>query len=96
MTITIYLSFNPCFNGCFSSTSKTEEEEAKYKEVSILVLMDVSLQLCHRLSSSYILNVSILVLMDVSLQRRLPMTIKAKVLSFNPCFNGCFSSTRAV
>jgi len=25
--------------------------------------------------------------------RRLPMTIKAKVLSFNPCFNGCFSST---
>jgi len=40
------LSFNPCFNGCLSSTQKENDWLcSRIVGVSILVLMDVSLQL---------------------------------------------------
>ena len=65
----IHRSFNPCFNGSFTSTKNTLGWEPLDQDVSILVLMDLSLQQYetynHRV---YIKNVSILVLMDLSLQ----------------------------
>ena len=62
--------------------------------VSILVLMDVPLQLGGK-PAHYITNhiVSILVLMDVPLQLIPPQKGGGSNSSFNPCFNGCSSST---
>ena len=65
-----------------------------FKMVSILVLMDVTLQLFLKTNLNqgwYCFNltfVSILVLLDVDLQ---PQQWREK--SFNPCFTGCCSST---
>ena len=39
-----FLSFNPCFNGSFTSTHIEENQHAEETYVSILVLMDLSLQ----------------------------------------------------
>ena len=36
--------FNPCFNGCHSSTFHIYKKSTKENYVSILVLMDVTLQ----------------------------------------------------
>ena len=63
-------SFNPCFNGCSSSTVPILGTTALRPSVSILVLMDVPLQpkfKCHRKYDHS--SVSILVLMDVPLQQ---------------------------
>jgi len=40
---TFQFCFNPCFNGCYSSTQFNWGDDDK-NEVSILVLMDVTLQ----------------------------------------------------
>ncbi len=62
--------------------------------VSILVLMDVPLQQgIPALVILYPSHVSILVLMDVPLQRVSPYLTSICSCSFNPCFNGCSSST---
>jgi len=56
--------------------------------------MDVSLQQGAKFFKLSILNfVSILVLMDVSLQLENPRLADFIDHSFNPCFNGCLSST---
>ena len=61
-------SFNPCFNGFFSSIVCKASRRNTQSRVSILVLMDSSLQLdVHNVTYSWI-QVSILVLMDSSLQ----------------------------
>ncbi len=88
--------FNPCFNGCSSSTyySMMGFQLAYY--VSILVLMDVPLQ--RDKIAGYIrwLGVSILVLMDVPLQQRLspdnhqhPYTVSILVLMDVPLQHNC-------
>ena len=64
----IFDSFNPCFNGCCSST----------------LLLELHL-LCTL--------VSILVLMDVVLQLASQYGVNLHAGRFNPCFNGCCSST---
>ena len=38
------LGFNPCFNGCTSATNIDKVLWKSFKDVSILVLMDVPLQ----------------------------------------------------
>ncbi len=89
----IHWSFNPCFNGCLSSTV-IDYTWGKNGNVSILVLMDVSLQLIY--ADNFINRrpiVSILVLMDVSLQPEGFITGLKRYAGFNPCFNGCLSST---
>ena len=60
-------------------------------QVSILVLMDLSLQRVVEGSNKRSIGVSILVLMDLSLQ--LYFQVQILNLSFNPCFNGSFTST---
>ncbi len=63
-------SFNPCFNGCSSSTYREYSQEGINYQVSILVLMDVPLQHFNHVFIHRPHNfVSILVLMDVPLQR---------------------------
>ena len=64
-------SFNPCFNGSFTSTNTLEKPVYNPWNVSILVLMDLSLQLRVVLRVEYnsVRCVSILVLMDLSLQQ---------------------------
>ena len=61
--------------------------------VSILVLMDVTLQLPWDVIPAGMKVVSILVLMDVTLQRKTRAKSTKYLVSFNPCFNGCYSST---
>ena len=56
--------FNPCFNGCCSSTQALELEEYRFL-VSILVLMDVVPQRSCVSDMGPPCDVSILVLMDV-------------------------------
>ena len=55
--------------------------------------MDVSLQLVSGVAIFLYFRVSILVLMDVSLQQKLDIEYVVKLIGFNPCFNGCLSST---
>ncbi len=61
--------FNPCFNGCSSSTQPGKRKYSN-RNVSILVLMDVPLQLCLCCQIASLFKVSILVLMDVPLQHK--------------------------
>ena len=61
--------------------------------VSILVLMDVPLQVKIMPESSSDNHVSILVLMDVPLQGDSVQNMVYAHESFNPCFNGCTSSS---
>ncbi len=61
-------SFNPCFNGSSSSTFSLVCVSGDNQLVSILVLMEVPLQLHISYHSTNILPVSILVLMEVPLQ----------------------------
>ena len=87
--------FNPCFNGSFTSTMPYSISILPYFHVSILVLMDLSLQLeLPSKPSDPEIKVSILVLMDLSLQQKLLSQGKWYWQSFNPCFNGSFTSTR--
>ena len=60
--------------------------------VSILVLMDSSLQSPYNIGFNARLKVSILVLMDSSLQSAIALPVKDTDVCFNPCFNGFFSS----
>ena len=63
------------------------------KEVSILVLMDCSLNLFLSFYKVYLIaNVSILVLMDCSLNPEFCEQVTIDInLRFNPCFNGLLS-----
>ena len=61
-------SFNPCFNGFFSSMQYIQHTSTTVYVVSILVLMDSSLQCCKFCEDVNPSAVSILVLMDSSLQ----------------------------
>ena len=63
--------------------------------VSILVLVDVGLRHCAiDRQCRWLFTVSILVLVDVGLRPALMRTVTGRTLSFNPCFSGCWSSTR--
>ena len=64
--------------------------------VSILVLMDVTLQLYNPKALYRTAIVSILVLMDVTLQPNSVFISLPLYKSFNPCFNGCYSSTTVI
>ena len=88
--------FNPCFNGCYSSTRFIFIILMDLKLVSILVLMDVTLQLIGVGYNIMMILVSILVLMDVTLQQRARKRRKWNYECFNPCFNGCYSSTNVL
>ena len=63
-----YLSFNPCFSGCWSSTTYTIDVYGQVFEVSILVLVDVGLRHIKPVPFSTKSGVSILVLVDVGLR----------------------------
>ena len=56
--------------------------------------MDVTLQLYRAWKCYQYIKVSILVLMDVTLQLSEELIKYSMKLRFNPCFNGCYSSTR--
>ena len=115
----LWISFNPCFNGYYTSTifwfyhgllrrfvsilvlmditllpSCWERILVLAKIVSILVLMDITLlRMNLRRCKKWVYIVSILVLMDITL---LPITVTEKLngeVSFNPCFNGYYTST---
>ena len=64
------LGFNPCFSGCTSSIGVEDEATGITFCVSILVLVDVPLQLGNLRRSVGTTCVSILVLVDVPLQFR--------------------------
>ena len=87
-----FVSFNPCFNG-YSSSTQSPIYDTSQCNVSILVLMDVPLQLVWYSLNILRLFVSILVLMDVPLQQLEARIEELENPSFNPCFNGCSSST---
>ena len=88
------MSFNPCFNGSSSSTTAAFTSSLLQFLVSILVLMEVPLQLRKSmLKANSSCMVSILVLMEVPLQRKLEGLSAGSDDSFNPCFNGSSSST---
>ena len=60
--------FNPCFNGYYTFTRRWRNKDWNCKEVSILVLMDITLLPKAFMILFFILNlVSILVLMDITL-----------------------------
>ena len=84
--------FNPCFNGIFSSIESHSREKVMDDLVSILVLMESSLQyMCHLLifllpqcfSPCFNGIFSSIVYEYI---------IRMGKESFNPCFNGIFSS----
>ena len=86
--------FNPCFNGSSSSTAFRDIDSWFKESVSILVLMEVPLQLCRNVRLPLLLLlVSILVLMEVPLQHPSLFRVEWLLFSFNPCFNGSSSST---
>ena len=77
---------------CLSNSQINYEPFSDNTDVSILVLMDVPLEL----EIPYFkivrgLNVSILVLMDVPLEFYCMTFIVNGLKGFNPCFNGCAS-----
>ena len=61
-------SFNPCFNGIFSSIIDEAHHVLSNTYVSILVLMESSLQSYGIIDVNEVPEVSILVLMESSLQ----------------------------
>ena len=64
------------------------------QSVSILVLMELALELFTRRYTLTHKVVSILVLMELALERHGFVTNKMLKISFNPCFNGtCFRTT---
>ena len=82
-----YLGFNPYSNGLFITTRKFICQIYYFINVSILILMDYSLQ--HRGISAYrriCYYVSILILMDYSLQH----SITVKVISYTTAFQSLF------
>ena len=89
-----FKSFNPCFNGCSSSTKRGEAYEAMWKRG-----FNPCFNGCSSSTSLIFLYssdcnpVSILVLMDVPLQHCFFFFLGYNFRSFNPCFNGCSSST---
>ena len=88
----MYVCFNPCFNGFFSSIVSKNKSKDTTQFVSILVLMDSSLQYKKPARQPCPCFVSILVLMDSSLQFEKRKAELSDEGSFNPCFNGFFSS----
>ena len=95
LPFTCNFRFNPCFNGSFTSTISSPDNLLTITPiVSILVLMDLSLQHCFYARLKYLEGlVSILVLMDLSLQPGLLTVVIMVQRGFNPCFNGSFTST---
>ena len=63
------------------------------ERVSILVFMEVALDLHEGASVEGLLDVSILVFMEVALDQRVFMTMPCVYMGFNPCFHG--SSSRS-
>ncbi len=61
--------------------------------VSILVLLEVPLQLLLSISILFAPHVSILVLLEVPLQQYRSMSVPFPVSRFNPCFTGSTTST---
>ena len=88
--------FNPCFNGFFSSICEALVSLLLMCPVSILVLMDSSLQSLVEDLTMPSIFVSILVLMDSSLQFLILWKNVILIMCFNPCFNGFFSSMTAM
>ena len=76
------MSFNPCFNGTTSATLKNLFLKRFWGYVSILVLMELPLQLLYRVCTlnSLDASVSILVLMELPLQQILPLHLPQMVL----------------
>ncbi len=92
---TDFRNFNPCFSGCQATTLHRMPSWRDCESISILVLVDVRLQLCNcenNKSRSY--SISILVLVDVRLQRIRPLWSVAVLPHFNPCFSGCQATTK--
>ena len=78
----------------FRSKLAIGERENNQNSVSILVLVDVSLEVFCLVPEPHPEEVSILVLVDVSLEvMRLP-PLRSTGRSFNPCSRGCFARRR--
>ena len=60
----------------------------------IIALRDVTFQLMNLRAGTGINSVSILVLMDVTFQLGKYGIFTPEITSFNPCFNGCYFSTK--
>ena len=87
------MSFNPCSRGCFARSWYGRARNL-LGEVSILVLVDVSLEDPNLYGHFGYSPVSILVLVDVSLEDCLPRKICSAGQCFNPCSRGCFARRR--
>ena len=85
--VMIFFSFNPCFNGSFTSTKLSPARTSRRPRVSILVLMDLSLQLVRNTVFPLPCSpVSILVLMDLSLQLNFILLFYPQVIQFQSLF----------
>ncbi len=82
--------FNPCSRGCFARRPK-ESAVIQADGVSILVLVDVSLEALLCCMLTYSTTVSILVLVDVSLEAIAVIATGSILECFNPCSRGCFA-----
>ena len=69
-------------------------EILKYITVSILVLMELPLQLVYIAPVHFLTVVSILVLMELPLQPIAHVNKRIVIQGFNPCFNGTTSATK--
>ena len=88
--------FQSLFSWMFFSKITAERLEATPTPVSILVLLDVFLEVWGFIISRCMLKVSILVLLDVFLEAGKDRYARAHPTSFNPCSLGCFSRSRVV
>ena len=86
--------FNPCFNGTTSATRSRIGQKIHITTVSILVLMELPLQLFQLILFILCNLVSILVLMELPLQPLSKNFSLGFFVCFNPCFNGTTSATK--
>ena len=86
--------FNPCFRGCRSGTQRDIVDRAATRAVSILVFVDVALELLAtpgRAARSSMFQ-SLFSWMSLWNAARVA-DLQRGIESFNPCFRGCRSGT---
>ena len=89
------MSFNPCSLGCFPRSSSLFALYTLFNHVSILVLLDVFLEVCHR-SPSDVQTGSFNPCSLGCFPRRIGVRLNTNhgSVCFNPCSLGCFPRSR--
>ena len=86
--------FQSLFSWMFRSKSRGTRRSFRHYPVSILVLVDVSLEVTIRIPADVRELVSILVLVDVSLEATKSAGTMTFARCFNPCSRGCFARSQ--